>query len=633
MMNIVRSLLSLGLGLTTVVKADSRHLQNTCDLIPKQQEQQVDGTWVFEFQGRPGNVTEGEIEVLGEVFQLFCADSSDGSFYQFSDVTVLNMEDEDEVYAGTEARAFNWAIQMRVATNVLNSENDFFEGERRLKEIVAPNYSSLRRMQAQAQAQGCVCALPTREAFLKNVREMIQFTSEITSIDTVTDMIQTEQVECSPGVDGFSSTFAMDLLGNSNNITEANLEVVANWFRATYNAINTDSCDMFFRRVQNVSVTVLPINETNNGTGVRRLQGITQAPSGRPTASPAPTTTAPPSSSLPPTKTSTEAPSSRGADLFSLLFALDGQCRGCAFDSSLFDEVSTRRVLRELQATELPTAEDQQNQCFCPVGAEIRGPAVGEFLEDWNLHIDAVGASQFPWIQKATDIEAVKAVDCSGANNQFASYLSAGVAGDPSKLTEEDLKAIELKVVETYNFQNQQVCDPLFRVVAGARFVEVIDGVTSEPGAFPSESPSIPSPTTEAGVRDSPGGRKLNENDDTSRQRDLQTESDTPSHTPSHTSSCVPSESSAPSISNAPSISGAPSISRAPSSAPSISCAPSGSPTPQPSQGPVSFSLVFLLDGACKGCRSDSGLFDQISQGRVRKLKEASPRRQTQVQA
>jgi hypothetical protein len=583
------------------MKAKKRKLQDQCELLPDQQEQQSEGVWIFQFQGKPDKVTENEMLLLEEILQVHCHDV-DGSFYEFSNLALLNNTvDEDDVYAGNdddETRTFFWTISMRITTNTKDSEQDLFEHRRGLKES-SKEGPGLRHM--QGNERGCGCALPRRMDYVNLVNRRVR--PSFDSIVAVTDMLQTQQAECSSGADvSFSTTFSMDVVGNREAATDGSLGIVGDWFKATYNTNNVkETCDIYVRRVENVTVTVVSVNGIGGvGPGARQLQGpISQASSGPPTASVSPTT------SRSPSDYPTQSPTSRGPDLFSLLFALDGHCRGCAIDSSLFDAVAAGRLLRELQATNAQT-KDPQNQCHCPVGLEQRGPTTGEFLKSWNANIDAVGESDFKWLQRATNITTLIALDCPGITTAFSSYLSVGFEGYPEKFTPEDSLDIENLITKTYNFLNDRVCDPLFRVIVKSTMVEVGTVFTSAPTPSPSLAPTVssaPSVSSEPSASGAPTAtmtgptrrRKLDDNYETSHERDLQAETDTPS--------------------------GAPSI----SSPPSISGGPSDSPTSKPSEeGPIQFSVVFLLEGTCVGCNKDSGLFNQLVVGPIRKLNEAS---------
>jgi hypothetical protein len=591
------------------VKAKKRKLQDQCELLPDQQEQQSEGVWIFEFQGKPDKVTENDMLLLEEILQVNCH-NVDGSFYQFSNLALLNNTvDEDDVYAGNdddETRTFFWTISMRITTNTKDSEQDLFEHRRGLKELIKEG-PGLRHMQGNHQ-RGCGCALPRRMDYVNLVNRRVQLPS-FEPILAVTDMLQTQQAECSSGADvSFSTTFSMDVVGNREAATEGSLGIVGDLFKATYNANNVrETCDIYDRRVENVTVTVVPANGIADvGPGARQLQGpITQAPIGSPTASASPTTSRSPSDHP------TQSPTSRGPDLFSLLFALDGHCRGCAIDSSLFDAVAAGRLLRELQVSNAQT-KDPQNQCHCPVGSEQRGPTTGEFLKSWNANIDAVGEPDFKWLQSATNITTLTALDCPGITTTFSSYLSIGLEGHPEKLSAEDYVDIENLLIKTYNFLNDRVCDPLFRVIVNIKIVEVGTVLNSAP--TPSSPSLVPTASSAPSVSSAPSAsgaptatmtgptrlRKLNDKYNTSHERDLQAETDTPS--------------------------GAPSI----SSQPSISGGPSDSPTPKPSEeGPIQFAVVFLLEGTCVGCNKDSGFFNQLFVSPVRKLDEASARRRT----
>jgi hypothetical protein len=312
----------------------------------------------------PELLTENELDAIEDVFELSCEDTTDGSFYHFANVTLLNNEDSLLLLAaGKEITSFSLTIQVIQA--------------------------AAQRALGEDGSWGC--ALPSRDEFLTMSKEKIK---NLASIENVLDITKLQPVDCSPDSNDFSSVFAMSVSGDPSNMSQADLGLLDNYFRATYNAMGKETCDLLFRSIKGVNVTLAGgSNPTIGGSGenhrnlrFNRFSNKFGSPTDNVTSL---------MSSTPMFHAPREALTTLGPELFTLLFSYDGLCRGCPSDQSLFDQVApgTRSTLRTLHIFQ------NEDQCLCPEDADFRGPTKEDFLDSWSSNV--IEGKQFPFFQEA----------------------------------------------------------------------------------------------------------------------------------------------------------------------------------------------------------------------------------------
>ena len=146
-----------------------------------------------------------------------------------------------------------------------------------------------------------------------------------------------------------------------------------------------ENCDLTFRTLATANTFVDPLSIRLGQGGIRRLEDGgsnsfspsnvhgTEFPSDVPTFSP------------------TQAPTTRGPDLFTVLLELQGLCRDCSNEDGLFDQTDDGRKLQEERDNVTQNINVYQDSCICPVGAKEGMLSKESFLEAWENEREAIG--------------------------------------------------------------------------------------------------------------------------------------------------------------------------------------------------------------------------------------------------
>jgi hypothetical protein len=199
------------------------------------------------------------------------------------------------------------------------------------------------------------------------------------NIDTVLNIIETEEKDCLSEKTDFSPGLAIEVTGNVDQADTETLVVLADTLISTYNNMNAfggTTCDATSRMLGMGNASVDTTSIQRGEPEERKLQSNGNA-------SVTPTTAANMNgtefqSSFPSaasTFSPTEAPTTRGADLFTIFVQLEGTCRGCPDDKGLFDD--TQYEGRRLETNDFfPRLLGFEEGCYCPVGATEGGPTI-----------------------------------------------------------------------------------------------------------------------------------------------------------------------------------------------------------------------------------------------------------------
>jgi hypothetical protein len=322
--------------------------------------------------------------------------------------------------------------------------------------------------------QDCGCSDGvSKDEFLEKLSKRLSL--NLKNGDNVTDVFETEEKECEQEVTNFTSNIAMEIKGNVDLVNTERLAALATSVVFAYNnanALSGETCDVLFRTVRAGSAIVDPLSiRLGEGNEVRRnLQSVT---TDAPSSSMSPSTTPAPS----------QAPTTRGPDLFTLFVKMEGTCRGCPADANLFDQTNEDRKLQEAGWTARELLFD--NDCFCAVGAVEGGPSIDDFTDAWKVQSEIV-LGGLVFFEKLISVKEVKVFECQEELDELVTYLMVGFCGDSTLLTTQGLAAVKDIVLSAFNDLADQVCDTLLRYLLR---VEIsLLGATTE---MPSQAPSI----------------------------------------------------------------------------------------------------------------------------------------------
>jgi hypothetical protein len=562
-MRILQNILTLALAYIPTSFGSQRSLQECTTPEPFNFE----GLLIFELAGIPGIISASEVYGFTEAIKAAFGCDEAGSFYYLTNVTVRRdvIDTPDYASGSTVERNFSWPVSITGLANSVSWDRSdiFLDRRRRLEDRISDSNVALRR-----GGQECACPYPSQEVFLSKLSRRLEW--NFPHIDSVRDLLKTEQVDCAADMTIFSNVLAMNIVGNSDLVTNENLGYFAESVLAAWNNCNSVTCDLQFRVMRSAKAMV-DLLSIKRGEGTeRRLQNETDAPSSSvapSAASPAPT----------------QAPTTRGSDLFTLLVELEGTCRACRGETDLFDQTDDGNDGRRLEANPSFRELTLLDECICPVDAEDRGPTLEEFFDAWDVERQILG-TKLPFFLELKSAEEFKKFDCFDEFNEFVTYSSVQVSGNLGLFIGQEQLRFEETLLAAFNGFKDQFCDPLIRQLTSARAIWV-GNVTNAPSSSPSYSamPS-PQPSMEPSQAPSISGRLLVQTrDSASSARDLQ--SDSGSDQPSIVPSQAPSE-----------------------------VEKSESPTESPtSRGPDLFSILLELRGTCNGCNVDSNLFDDLS--------------------
>lgn len=202
----------------------------------------------------------------------------------------------------------------------------------------------------------------------------------------------------------------------------------------------------------------------------------------------------------------TQAPTTRGPDLFTVLVQLQGVCQDCSDKDNLFDQTTDGR---KLQAQESVTRNLNfyQDICICPVGAEEGRLSKEGFLEAWEKEKEAFG-DQLMFYEERKSFEEVQVFDCVKGQDKLVSVAPVEFSGDLTLLSGEEIGMVEESYLLAFNGLAEQVCDPLIRTLTAKKTKCVVvssemrssagplsDQPSSQPLMTPSAEPLL-SPST-----------------------------------------------------------------------------------------------------------------------------------------
>jgi hypothetical protein len=335
----------------------------------------------------------------------------------------------------------------------------------------------------------CECPPLARSDFLVDLNFLLQIEQENGNVENVAFVLNVTDMEL-VDADNNSTTpcqaesNSADSISNNtwspsavvlwrsdkDNFTEEDLENLCNLYAGLYNqlnALNNEFCDPGFRVVQTCKATVVDSTSVRAPDEDQHRELIDKFPVNERqlqdenyTEVPVITTTSAPSTSAAPTPSPSSAPTSLGADLFNLLFEIDGGCYLCESENGLFDDVDFRRS-RQLEFGNTDVEEFAED-CWCPVGSEIRAPTKEEYVKLLN----ATG--------RVVSFTEVANQDCP-VFTPFQSQEEFDFFGDLANLDQGVLDSVATIFLDTYEGVSEGFCDPTWKTIDTV-WVGVISG-------------------------------------------------------------------------------------------------------------------------------------------------------------
>lgn len=361
-------------------------------------------------QGRPGLLTEPQFALLEELFVEVYNELADT--FCIGQHEAVSAAIDRSVATETTRRQFGLAYLV----NMIGDDSLFYT-QNYLGEDLCPGLSEERFLESYNQA------IQTQSAELAS------------SIDFVSSIIEMISAPCRNDTDTFMPNVIVSFTGNPSLASPEQLTNLEQAFQQTYNALNTfnpNTCDPFFRNVEQVSL----IEENGfNRRVLNKEQRHLQAT----------------------------------AITFSYLFRIRGACRGgCSSSSSLFDHETSRRL--DWTPKDNGRIDWRRLQvdigCICPLGAtEERAPTQQEFQSAFQAAISALqneNRIDSSFIQSILDTREVNQVEC-GATQVFETNVRVELSGNPQSVTQSEVDALDQSFTNSFKQLTSNFCDPFFR--------------------------------------------------------------------------------------------------------------------------------------------------------------------------
>jgi hypothetical protein len=216
-----------------------------------------EGLWIFNFSGRPGLWTAQDSEVVEDAIMAAYACSKNGAFYKLMNVALwLDLIPAPDGLEMT--RIFPLPVLIEGATNLTDWKDwdQLFDGDHcRLK--LERSGSDLNLCRGLVDC-GCLDTIH-KDEFLEGLSKCLSF--NLKNADNVTDVFKTKEKVCEQEVTLFTSTIALEIVGNVNLVNTEGLAALTASVISVYNnlnALNGGTCDVLFRMVLAGSVIVDP---------------------------------------------------------------------------------------------------------------------------------------------------------------------------------------------------------------------------------------------------------------------------------------------------------------------------------------------------------------------------------------
>jgi len=385
-----------------------------------------------------------------------------------------------------------------------------------------------------SKAEGCVDRTPTQEEMQDAFDEYVKakFQNPFVNVRRVVQVLQVEEVSCSPEVNNFDTNVEVNVdVNNRGVLREWEIMQLTNTFANIYNEMSNGMCDPLFRRITSISV---PFGFISSNTNIQSLQ-----------------------------------------------FNVRGICRNCRADSLLFSHSCPRR-LRSYKYTESMneimnlkskiydrnlTFQKRRNlqadKCFCVTDSFTQAPCEFEFEEEYESSVQRI------FLPSVLRVRNVKEEDRTVTPSQISTRLPT--------IRQSAMPSMDPTSKPSNSHSASPSVSPSNTPTGKLTIARTMEPILS-PTALPSIQRSF-SPSKFSSLRPSDESTNV-ESPSPSLSLSVTPSFDPTGVIPSVTPSRIPST-NIPSIT--PSISLEPTVSRKPTRVPTDSLEPSPSPTKVPS--------------------------------------------------
>jgi hypothetical protein len=227
--------------------------------------------------------------------------------------------------------------------------------------------------------------------------------------------------DCGDTVKSFSSSLFVGFNGNPSQVTTQEVNLLGDTFESSYNNLQIDSfCDEYVRRISSASLNLVSSRR-------RRLDQVVSS-----------------------YRVHVNATCRRCDNVNLTLFEPrqpGGTTRGRRLAESPEDLIRAQRKMLEIPPSD--------GMCYCTsqnLNAGFQAPSQDAFLVAYSDNVDTlVGGGLLTNIQGIGEVKEVREFDCGNEIFSFLSTTFMNFGGDPSKVTADEVQALEDAFTGSYN--------------------------------------------------------------------------------------------------------------------------------------------------------------------------------------
>jgi len=266
--------------------------------------------------------------------------------------------------------------------------------------------------------EDCMCPVaakeqraPTDDEFLTAYQTAVSALQQANVIDSefiasVVDVREVDEIECgSPNT--FDTQVLVELVGDPQSVTEEEVGILEQSFGNSFKELAADFCDPFFR---------IPVDITiDTSTARRRHSRLLQARS-----------------------------------VFSYLYDVEVNCRGCESNSRLFGDAVVGRILHVLKHGH---RFQQADECFCSLEViDDRSPSTGEFAVAYNDTVKDLNLPNIDYVLSVVELDGDTRVE---DDSEESRSKRQGSGTKKSKASKKSTKSSKMKSTKSSKMSSQ----------------------------------------------------------------------------------------------------------------------------------------------------------------------------------
>jgi hypothetical protein len=295
--------------------------------------------------------------------------------------------------------------------------------------------STLARRLQEVDEQ-CFCSAtaldqgPSQDVFLNAYSETVTKLAEAGALSAFSGVGEVSEVsgfQCGEDVNSFSSSLTVGFVADPTLVTKQEVNLLEDTFETSYNNLQIDSyCDEFVRRISSATLKLVSSRR-------RRLDQVVSS-----------------------YRVQVNATCRRCENINVTLFEprRPGETRRLV-ESSLVESNQSRRSLLEIPPS--------SGMCFCTsqtLNAGFQAPMQDAFLAVYSSNVETlVEEGLLTNIQGVGDVQEVREFDCGNEIGSFTSTTFMNFGGDPSKVTSDEIRALENTFTGSYNVSRNISCN------------------------------------------------------------------------------------------------------------------------------------------------------------------------------